>query len=72
MLESGRVPGKGRIRAIIEKLSWRVPENGRICVSTENGRIRASTGKGRIRPSNEKLSRRVPEKGRICVSIEKW
>ena len=36
MAESGRVPGKRRIRASIEKLSRRVLENGRICVSTEN------------------------------------
>ena len=35
MVESGRVPGKGRIRASIEKLSRRVPEKGRISVSTE-------------------------------------
>ena len=35
MVESGRVPGKGIIRASIEKLSWRVPEKGRICVSTQ-------------------------------------
>ena len=35
MVEYGRVPGKGRIRAIIEKLSRRVPKNGRIYMSTE-------------------------------------
>ena len=35
MVESGRVPEKGRILASIEKLSWRVPKTGRICVSTE-------------------------------------
>ena len=35
MVESGRVSGKGRILASIEKLSRRVPKNGRICVSTE-------------------------------------
>ena len=35
MVESGRVPGKGRVRASIEKLSRRVPEKGRISVSTE-------------------------------------
>ena len=33
--ESGRVLGKGRIRASIEKLSRRVPEKGRMSVSTE-------------------------------------
>ena len=35
MLESGRVLGKGGFRANIEKLSRRVPEKGRISVSTE-------------------------------------
>ena len=35
MVESGRVPGKRRIRTSIEKLSPGVPEKGRICVSTE-------------------------------------
>ena len=63
MVESGRLSGKGRFRASIEKLSERVSEKGRIIVSTENGRIRASI---------EKLSGRVSEKGRISVSIEKW
>ena len=36
MVESGRLPGKGRIRTTIEKLSRRVSEKGRISVSTEN------------------------------------
>ena len=35
MASSGSVPGKGRIRAGVEKLSRRVPENGRISVNTE-------------------------------------
>ena len=35
IIESGWVPGKGRIHASIEKLSWRVPEKGRMSVSTE-------------------------------------
>ena len=35
MVESGRVPRKGRIRASIEKISRRVPEKGRLSVSTE-------------------------------------
>ena len=34
MVESPRVPGKGRIRATIEKLSGPVSEKGRISVST--------------------------------------
>ena len=35
MVESGRVPAKGRFRGSIEKLSRREPEKGRISVSTE-------------------------------------
>ena len=35
MVESGRVPGKGIIRASDEKLSKRVSKNGRMSVSTE-------------------------------------
>ena len=34
MVESGRVPGKGRISASTKKLSGRVSKNGRISVST--------------------------------------
>ena len=53
MVESGRVPGKGRIRSSIEELSGRVSEKSRICASTEKlservsekGRISVSTGK---------------------------
>ena len=37
MVESGRVPRKGRIRATIEKLSGRASEKGRINVSTIKG-----------------------------------
>ena len=35
MASSGSVPGKGRIRASVKKMSQRVPENGRISVNTE-------------------------------------
>ena len=63
MIEFGRVPGKGSIRASTEKLSERVLERGGLSVST---------GKGRIRVSTEKLSRRVPKNGIISVSTEKW
>ena len=35
MVESERVLGKGGMRTSIEKLSQRVTENGRICLSTE-------------------------------------
>ena len=34
MASSGSVPGKGRIRASVEKLSRGVPKKGRICVIT--------------------------------------
>ena len=34
MVESGRLPGKGRIRSSTDKLSGQVPLNGRINVST--------------------------------------
>ena len=73
MAESGSVPGKGRIGAIIEKLSRRASENGRLCVSTENGRIRASTGKVSNLFDYRKMveSGRLPGKGRIRASLEK-
>ena len=35
IIESKRVSGKGRIRASIEKVCLRVPQKGRISVSTE-------------------------------------
>ena len=35
MASYGSVPGKGRIRASVEKAFCRVPEKGRTCVSTE-------------------------------------
>ena len=64
MVESGRVPGKGRIRASIEKTvltstgkGYNECENRKM---VESGRV---PGKGRIRTSIEKLSRGVPEKG---------
>ena len=73
MQESGRVPGKGNIRASVEKLSERVPERGRNSVTTlkseEFGRV---PGKGRVRASIDELSGRVPKNGRISVSTRKW
>ena len=71
MVESGRVPGKGRISATIEKLLGRVLEKGRISEyrkMVESGRVPA---KGRIRATIEKLSGGVSEKGRISVSTRK-
>ena len=72
MIESGRVPGKGRIHAIIEKLSEPVPKNGRIRVSTGNDKIRASTEKWYNPYESEKLSERVPKIGRMRVSTGNW
>ena len=78
MVESGRVLGKGRIRASIGKLSRRVQKNGRINVIPKNDRIRASTGKMQnpyeyrktVRVSTEKESnqceyRKMIESGRV-------
>ena len=82
MVEPGRVPGKGRIRASIEELSERVSKNGRIKVSTEKwknpGEYREKvesgwvSGKGRICASTEKKSGQLPKKGVINVTTEKW
>ena len=79
MVESGRVPGKGIIRRSINKLSRGVPENVRICVSTEKWlnpdeylkTVPASTGEGSNLSEYRKMieSRRVQGKGRILTSI---
>ena len=65
MEESGRVPGKGRIRATIEKLSVIVPKKDRISVSTVKW-----LNLGEYPKKVESL--RVPEKGRISESTENW
>ena len=65
MVESEQVPGKDRIPASIEKVSRRVLEKGRICVSTKKW-----YNPGEYREKIESL--RVLEKDRICVSTEKW
>ena len=81
MVESGWVPGKGRIRATIEKLSVRVSEKGRISVSIGNwynlGEYREKLESVRV-PNNCPVEYRkmvqsawVPENGRIRVSQEK-
>ena len=62
MVESGRVPGKGKIRASIEKLSQGVQKKGRICLNTKKMvESWCVPGKNRIRASIEKLSLRVLE-----------
>ena len=73
MVESGRVPGEGRLRATIEKLSGRVSEKGRISVSTRN---LENPGEHREKVESVPLLKNYPdefwEKGRISVSTEKW
>ena len=72
MAESGRVPGKGRIRASIQKLSRRVPGKGRIRVGIKKI-VSANTEKVSNECEYRKMveSRRVPGKGRINVNIKK-
>ena len=73
MVESGRVPGKGRIRTSIEKIVSTNSEKGsNECEYRKMVDSRRVPGKGRIGASIEKVSQRVPEKGQISVSIEKW
>ena len=73
MVESGIVPGKGRIRASIEKTvsanTGKGPNQCEYRKMEESGRV---PGKGRIRASIKNLSRQVPKKGQIRVSTEKW
>ena len=57
MVESGQVPGKGRICAIIEILSWGVPEKGQICVSTEKWK---SPGEYREKVESVRVSKNCP------------
>ena len=72
IVESGRVAGKGRIRASIGKLFGRVPAKGsNHCEYRKMVQSERVPGKGRIRASIEKLSGRVPKKCRINVSTEK-
>ena len=73
MVESGRVEGKGRIRASIEKTV--LTSTGKCSNECENPKMVESgrvPAKGTICASIEKVSRRVPENGRISVSTEKW
>ena len=73
MVESRRVPGKGRIRACFEKTVYANTERGsNQCESEKMVESRRVPVKGQIRARIEKVSRRVPKKGRMSVSIEKW
>ena len=71
MIESGRVLGKGRIRASIEKtVLTSIGKGSNKCENrkmVESGRV---PGKGTMCASIEKVYRRVSEKGRISVGTE--
>ena len=81
LVESVRVPGKGRIRASIEKLFGRVSKNGIMRVNTENGwnpgEYRKKVESVRVLKNCPNEYRKmvesghVPGKGRICASTEK-
>ena len=73
MVESGRVPGKGRIRASIEKtVSVNTEKGSNECEYWKMVESERVPTKGRIRASIQKVLGRVPEEGRISVSTEKW
>ena len=72
MVESGRVSGKGRIRASTEKLSARVPKNGRISVSTAKWKNRGEYWeKVEVVRVLKKQPRQVPKNGRMSVNTGK-
>ena len=64
MASSGSVPGKGRIRASVEKLSRRVPEKGRICVCTEKWQ---NLGEYLEKVESVRLSKKCPGEYRKSV-----
>ena len=66
MVESRRVPGKGRFRATIENLSGRVPEKGRISVSTEK---RWNPGKYLQKVDSVRVSKTCPSESRKRVEL---
>ena len=66
MVESGRVPGKGRIPASIEELSERVPERGRISVTTEK---RKNLGAYRKMEESVRVSKNCPDEYRKMVEL---
>ena len=73
MVESRRVPGKGRIGASIERtVSVNTEKGSNMCEYSKMVESRQVPGKCRIRARIEKVSRRVRENGRFSVSIEKW
>ena len=73
MKESGRVPGKGRICASIEKTV--LTSTGKGYNECENRKMVKSSrvpGKGTIRTRIEDLFGSVPEKVPISVRTDKW
>ena len=66
MVESGRVPGIGRICAIIEKVSRRVPENGRMSMSTEKWK---NPGEYREIVESVRVSKKCPDEYEKMVEI---
>ena len=64
MVESGRVPGKGIIRASDEKLSKRVSKNGRMSVST--GKF-LNTGEYREKVESVRVPKNCPDEYRKMV-----
>ena len=72
MVESGHVPGKGRICASIEKTVLTSTGKGyNECGNRKMVESKRVPGKGTICASIEKVSLRVRKKGRISVSTEK-
>ena len=73
MVESGRVQGKGRIPASIEKLSRRVSEKARICVSTKKWK---NLGEYPEKVESFRVLKNCPDEYRkrveLSVSTEKW
>ena len=81
MEESESVPGKGRIRSSVEKLSRGVPEKGQICVSSKKwqnlGEYREKVESVRVSKNYSGEYRRrvksvlVPKHGRIWANTGK-
>ena len=63
-MESGRVPGRGRIRVSIKKLSGRVPKNGRLSVSTGKW---WNSGEFREKEESVRVSKNISDEYRKMV-----
>ena len=64
MAESERVPGKGKLLASIEKLSRRILEKGRICVTIEKWMNRGEYGE---KLESLGVSKNLPDEYRYMV-----